>query len=212
MKNGSESTKNQRYTRPSPDPNPSVRQLSDGSLVLMIDQEDTKLVQLCLGGDQKSFEVLVEKYQKPMFNVAFRIINNHEDAADVTQAAFVKAYENLRHFDGRYKFFSWLYRITVNCSLNFISGRDRFEGLHEGIVSGEKPADEHFSHDDQSHRIQQALMKLSPEYRVVVVLSHFRDLSYKEISDVLGIPEKRVKSRLFTARQLLKTLLTKEGI
>jgi RNA polymerase sigma-70 factor (ECF subfamily) len=178
----------------------------------MIDQGDERLVQQCIQGDNKAFEALVEKYQRPMFNVALRIINDYEDAADITQAAFVKAYESLRQFDSRYKFYSWLYRITVNGSLNFINGRRRFEGLDEGIVSPEKSADEVFSDQDTSRTVEEALMKLSPDYRVVIVLSHFNDLSYREISDVLGIPEKRVKSRLFTARQLLKSLLINKGV
>ena len=178
----------------------------------MVDKEDLALVQQCLEGDKRAFETLVERYQKPMFNVALRIVNDYQDAADVTQAAFIKAYENLKQFNRRYKFYSWLYRITVNGSLNFINAKQRFEGLNEEIISPDKSADEAFSEADTSHSIQQALMKLSPDYRVVVVLSHFRELSYKEISDVLGIPEKRVKSRLFSARQLLKSLLLEEGV
>jgi len=177
----------------------------------MTEREDATLVRQCIEGDKKAFEALVEKYQKPMFNVAVRIINDYEDAADVTQAAFIKAYENLRQFDHRYKFYSWLYRITVNGSLNFINTKKRFEGLGDDVVSPDKSADELFSEEDTARNVRQALMKLSPDYRSVVVLSHFRDLSYKEIGDVLGIPEKRVKSRLFTARQLLKDLLLKEG-
>jgi RNA polymerase sigma-70 factor (ECF subfamily) len=178
----------------------------------MIEREDATLVQQCIEGNKKAFEALVERYQKPMFNVALRIINDHEDAADVTQAAFVKAYENLNQFDPRYKFYSWLYRITVNGSLNFINARQRFEGLDGGIPSHDKSADEVFAEEDTARNIQQALMKLNPDYRAVIVLSHFRDLSYKEMSDVLGIPEKKVKSRLFTARQLLKNILVKEGV
>ncbi len=178
----------------------------------MVEQEDAKLIQQCLGGDQKAFETLVEKYQKPMFNAALRIIDNQEDAADVTQAAFVKAYENLKQFDGRYKFFSWLYRITVNGSLNFVNARQRFEELPEDTVSPDKNADDVFSEEDTARTVQRALMKLTPDYRAVIVLSHFRELSYKEISDVLGIPEKRVKSRLFSARQMLKNVLSRKGV
>ncbi len=178
----------------------------------MVEQEDTKLIQRCLGGDQKAFETLVEKYQKPMFNAALRIIDDYDDAADVTQAAFIKAYENLRQFDGRYKFFSWLYRITINGSLNFINARQRFAELPEDAVSSDKNADEVFSDEDSARIVRRALMELTPDYRAVIVLSHFRELSYKEISDVLGIPEKKVKSRLFSARQMLKNVLLRNGV
>ena len=177
----------------------------------MTDQEDESLVRQCVGGDRRAFEALVQKYQKPMFNTALRIINDYEDAADVTQAAFVKAYERLKQFDRRYRFYSWLYRITVNESLTFVNGRQRFERLADGHVSPEKSPDELLSEDDTTRRVQQALMSLRPEHRVVIVLSHFRELSYREMSDVLGISEKKVKSRLYTARQELKTVLVKEG-
>jgi RNA polymerase sigma-70 factor, ECF subfamily len=178
----------------------------------MTDQEDGALVRRSVSGDKRAFEALVVKYQKPMFNAALRIVNDYEDAADVTQTAFVKAYERLKQFDHSYKFYSWLYRITVNESLTFVTGKRRFERLDEGIASPEKSADEVFSEGDASRIVEVALMKLSPDYRVVVVLSHFRELSYKEISDVLGISENKVKSRLYTARQQLKNVLVRKGV
>ncbi|MGA3244717.1 MAG: sigma factor, partial [Bacteroidota bacterium] len=80
----------------------------------MQEPNDKDLVKRCLSGDQKAFEILLERYQKPVFNIALRVLSNTDDAADVTQATFVKAYEKLNSYDNRYKFFSWLYRIAVN--------------------------------------------------------------------------------------------------
>lgn len=178
----------------------------------MIEQDDEQLVRLTLKGDKNAFADLVERYQKPMFNVAFRICGNREDASDVTQASFLKAYEQLKQFDSRFKFYSWLYRITVNGSLNFINSKRRFEELSDEMVSSEQSPDNQYSENDTSRAIQDALMKLTPEYRIVVVLSHFHEFSYKQMSDVLDIPEKTIKSRLFSARQNLRQILLKKGL
>lgn len=187
-------------------------QLFEPSIVLMIEQDDEQLVRLTLKGDKNAFADLVERYQKPMFNVAFRICGNREDASDVTQASFLKAYEQLKQFDSRFKFYSWLYRITVNGSLNFINSKRRFEELSDEMVSSEQSPDNQYSENDTSRAIQDALMKLTPEYRIVVVLSHFHEFSYKQMSDVLDIPEKTIKSRLFSARQNLRQILLKKGL
>ena len=174
--------------------------------------EDAVLVQQCLNGNQKAFEVIVDRYQKPIFNAALRVLNDCEDAADVTQTAFVKAYENLHRFNARYKFFSWLYKIAVNEALNFFNQRKHFGEFDEDIASTEKTPEETYNDIEIGQKIQNSIMNLRFDYRVVLVLSHFQDLSYKEISYILDIPEKTVKSRLFTARQLLKNMLLKENL
>ena len=174
--------------------------------------DDLRLVEQCLEGDRKAFECIVDKYQKPMFNAALRILNDCEDAADAAQSAFIKAYENLRAYNKRYKFFSWLYRIAINESLNLLQQRRKFEGINEEIVSNDKTPEERYREKETSQRIQSALMEMDLDYRVVIVLSHFQDLSYKEMSYILDIPEKTVKSRLFSARQLLRSILQREGL
>jgi len=178
----------------------------------MLDPADEILVRQTLEGNKEAFGILVERHHKAMFNVAYRFTGNKDDAADITQAAFIKAYENLKQFDSKYKFYSWLYRITVNGALNFISAHQRFEALGEDMPATEQTPDERLSEGDTSRAIQRALMSLSPEYRIVVVLSHFQDRSYNEMSEILQIPEKTVKSRLFTARQNLRDILVKEGL
>lgn len=178
----------------------------------MIEQDDERLVKLALQGHRSAFAELVERYQKPMFNVAFRICGNRDDAADITQSSFLKAYEQLKQFDSRYRFYSWLYRITVNGSLNFINSRRKFEELNEEMDLPEPLSDAEYGESDTSRAIQDALMKLTPDYRIVVVLSHFHEFSYKQMSDVLDIPEKTVKSRLFSARQNLRQILLKKGL
>lgn len=172
------------------------------------EHDDAALVRECLAGNTKAFEALVDKYQKVIFNVAYRMINNYDDAEDITQSVFIKVYEKLNIFNPKFKFFSWLYRMAVNESLNYLNQKKRTEILNaDSIVSKEKTPEEIYTELELSEKIQDALMELDPDHRILIVLRHFQDCSYKEMSYILDIPEKTVKSRLFTARQLLKTVL-----
>ncbi|MFQ5824372.1 MAG: RNA polymerase sigma factor [bacterium] len=178
----------------------------------MTEQDDFKLVRECLEGNPKAFELIIDKYQKPIFNIALRLINDYEDAQDITQSVFIKAFENLDTFNPKYKFFSWIYRIVVNESINFLNQRKHLEKLDKNFISKEKTPEEHYYEIEMCERVQDALMDLQIYYRTVIILRHFEDLSYREISYILDTPEKTVKSRLFTARQLLRNILLKKGI
>jgi RNA polymerase sigma-70 factor (ECF subfamily) len=178
----------------------------------MNNNDDTGLVKKCLQGDVKSFEVLVDKYQKPIFNVALRMCNDFDSAEDISQAAFVKAYNNLKSFNPRYKFFSWIYRIVINESLNFINQRKNLQELDEDMISIEKTPDQKLEESELSGKIRDALMKIESNYRILIELRHFQNCSYTEIGHILDIPEKKVKSRLYTARQVLGKILIKIGI
>ena len=85
----------------------------------MVDDQDQALVRQCLDGHTRAFEALVDRYQKPLFNVALRMLDDAQDAEDITQTVFIKAFEKLATYDDRYKFFSWIYKMTVNEALNF---------------------------------------------------------------------------------------------
>jgi RNA polymerase sigma-70 factor (ECF subfamily) len=178
----------------------------------MQEPNDKDLVKRCLSGDQKAFEILLERYQKPVFNIALRILSNTDDAADVTQATFVKAYEKLNSYDNRYKFFSWLYRIAVNTSLNLLEQKKRSDLLGDKDVSDGNRLEEELHAADRIEKLEDAILNLPVEYRVVIVLRHFQDLSYEEMGMILDLPEKTVKSRLFTARQMLRDLLINSGL
>ncbi len=178
----------------------------------MNDKSDSALVKDCLSGNKKSFEELVERYTKPVFNVALRIINNYDDAAEIVQTTFIKAFENLHSFDTKRKFFSWIYRIATNESLNYLKARKQHDQLSEEHVSYEQTPAEKIDSEETDQQLQDALMQLSPDYRIVLVLCHFQNLSYKEIGSILDLPEKTVKSRLFSARKNLKGILEREDI
>ncbi len=182
-------------------------------LYLSVDRiDDNILVRRCLQGDKKAFEEIVDRYQKTVFNAAFRILNDYEDAADVAQSVFIRVYENLEKFSARYKFFSWLYKITVNESLNFLKQRKQIGGIAAEEVADAKTPEDLYKDVELSESIQQALMQIGLDYRLVIVLRYFQDLSYNEISYVLDTPEKTIKSRLFTARNLLKNIMSEEII
>lgn len=174
--------------------------------------DDASLVARCLKGDQGAFELLVTRYERVLFSVALRLVGDYEDARDATQNAFVRAYEHLDTFDPARKFFSWIYRIVVNECLNLRRARHPNEPLVDTLVAPGGAFDA-VAASEAHDRIQAALMALTPEYRAVVVLRHFADLSYEEISEALGVPDKTVKSRLFSARKRLAELLgTREGL
>ena len=172
--------------------------------------DDSALVGRCLRGDTAAFRTLVERYHRPLFRVAVRMLGNIEDARDSTQNAFVKAYEHLGSYDARYRFFSWIYRILLNDCLNVLRARRMTETLDPLLAGGEDPFEQACTGETRD-QIRAALLQLPEEHREVIVLRHFAELSYSEIAETIGIPEKTVKSRLFTARQRLGELLLTSG-
>lgn len=179
----------------------------------MDDNGDHALIKRCLRGDRKALEELVREYERPVYNAAYRILGNPDDAADVTQLVFLKVFERLDQYNPKFKFFSWIYRIAINESINQ-RNRGRFEQRldDDDAFAGSGHPEEAAQADQLSDVIQAGLMTLQEDYRVVVVLRHFSELSYRDISDVLHIPEKTVKSRLYSARQLMKARLSELGV
>lgn len=178
----------------------------------MVEQEDSILVRQCLEGNRARFGDLVRKYTKPIYNLALRMVGDVDNAADITQTTFIKAYENLGKFDLSLKFFSWLYRIAINESLNFLGKQKQSEQLDEEFASDDGSPDGILQETERNEIIQHAIMKLTPEQRSVVVLRHFMDLSYAQMGTTLGITETKVKARLFSARQRLRKMLLNKGL
>ena len=178
---------------------------------LETDEQDRALVEQYLENRQDAAGALVERYQQRLFNVALRMLGNVQDAEDVTQTVFLNAFRSIRTYDSRFKFFSWIYRMTVNESLNMLKRRKPTIPLEDDLdilaPGGSAAADP----GDAEGRVGRALMGLKPDDRAVVVLKHFVSFSYQEIADVLEIPVQTVKSRLFTARERLRLALG-EGV
>ncbi len=174
------------------------------------DDLDRALVRRFLGGERAAGDELVNRYQRSVFNVALRMLGNVQDAEDVTQTTFGNAFAGLGSYDPGYRFFSWIYRMTVNESLNTLKRRRNVVSLDGSFdVPASGPMSQ--SAADAEERVGSALLELNPDDRAVVVLKHFVSFSYEEISDVLGVPVKTVKSRLFTARERLRQSLLVAG-
>jgi RNA polymerase sigma-70 factor (ECF subfamily) len=172
---------------------------------------DEALVARCLQGDAAAFEPLVVRYQRVLFNAAYRLLGNREDARDVAQGALVKAYEKLASFDPRYRFFSWIYKIVVNEALN-LRDRRRPSVPLAGDLEHPEATLAALASRERKDMVQAALLRLRADDRELIVMRHFAELSYSEIGDTLGIPEKTVKSRLHEARQRLGRLLGPESL
>ena len=176
----------------------------------MESDDDAQLLQRFRRGDREAFTELVIRYQKPIYNAAFWVLRKAEDASDVTQIVFLKVVERLDEYDPQYKFFSWIYRIAVNESLNLLR-RNGHDDEWDDEAEFEGPADRspewQLSELERSRRLKGAMMKLSTTDRTVLTLRHFSECSYEEIAQVLEIEPKTVKSRLFDARQRLRALL-----
>jgi RNA polymerase sigma-70 factor (ECF subfamily) len=136
------------------------------------------------------------------------MLHSQDDAQDVTQTVFLKAFENLASYDPTHKFYSWIYRIALNESINAVRRRGRAtDPLEDYHVSPEPGPESEAGSEQLGTEIQAALADLTPEYRAVIVLKYFLECSYAEIGEILEVEEKTVKSRLFTARQRLKDVL-----
>jgi RNA polymerase sigma-70 factor (ECF subfamily) len=173
---------------------------------------DQALIKRCQRGDGKALEELLGLYERPVYNAAYRILGNPDDAADATQVVFMKAFEHLGQYDPKYKFFSWIYRIAVNEAINQLKRGRYQQPLDDTEVATTRGPDATVEADDLSREIQDGLMGLTQDYRTVVVLRHFSECSYRQISEILKIPEKTVKSRLYSARQLMKDALQARGV
>lgn len=176
----------------------------------MVDDDDHTLLQRYRDGDEAAFTDLVLRYQRPLYNAAFWIVRNPADANDVTQTVFLKLAHQAGDYDPQHKLFSWIYRITVNESLNVLRRRRHEETLDD---DDDRPADG--DHDPEvrvgaaevARRIRSVLMRMSTNDRVVLSLRHFSELGYAQIASALDIDIKTVKSRLHEARQRLAAQL-----
>ncbi len=178
----------------------------------MSEPDDIKLMERCRSGDRQAFEMLLARYENPVFNAAYRMLNSPEDARDVTQTVFLKVYEHLDQYDPKYRFFSWIYRITLNESINWLKKTNRLDALDGDTADTAGGPEQEAGNQQLNEDMQAALMTIRPDYRAVIILKHLLGCSYQEISDVLEIPERTVKSRLYTARQLLQQTLTERGL
>ncbi len=172
----------------------------------MTQDSDEYIIKQCLGGDANAFRVIIERYQLPLYRTALGITGLQQEAEDITQNTFLKAWEKLDIYNPEYKFFSWIYRICVNESLNSTRNLNKISSLEEEQTEDTTPHLE-LVKDEEHTLLKKAVDQLPEHYKTVIILRHFEELNYQEIADILQIKTDTVKSRLFTARNLLKDKL-----
>ena len=189
----------------------------------MTREQEAAIVRKVLGGDANAFETLVLEYEKNVYNIALRMTGNSEDAADMTQEAFIKAYNSLQSFRGDSKFSVWLYRIVSNVCLDFLRSKNRRPTVSLSVEDddGEDAqldvADESQSPELLLDRkltrdsVRRGLDSLPPDYRHILLLREIQGLSYDEIAQALSLEVGTVKSRIFRARKRLCTFLIDDG-
>lgn len=184
------------------------------------DKSDDELIILVQGGDQRSFDALVKRYQRRIYFLALRMARDPDAADDLAQETFVKAYFAIGSFTVGRRFYTWLYRICMNLSINYLnkskhtlpaSRFDEEDEVLEKEAPGPDAVDELIS-KEKTAKIEAAIEALSPKYKSVLVLRVYEEMSYEEIAGTLGISVGTVMSRLFRARQkLLEALDEPEG-
>lgn len=183
--------------------------------------DDHRLIAECLQGRSAAFGELVRRYQDRLFNTVFRMVGNAEDAQDVVQDAFLNAYQSLESFKGDSQFFTWLYRIAINTAISLKRKQRAVLSIHpggDGQIAGTEPLDvSEFSRPGQAleraeeeRRIQEALGRLSPEHRAVLILKDMEEQKYETMAEILQVPIGTVRSRLHRARLELRTLLRRD--
>ena len=181
---------------------------------------DWAIVQRVQNGEVSAFNQLVQKYRQPLFSTIYNMTGNREDASDIAQEVFIKAFQSIRRFRGQASFYTWLYRIAVNSSITFIkrAKKQRFinyETIDETLVSTEIL--EYFTAKTKTEKgallkelqekLNEALQKLSPKHRIVVILHEVEGMNHKEIADITKTSEGTVRSRLHYAKKMLQAFL-----
>lgn len=190
---------------------------------MLTHDEEMQIIGSVLAGDTNAFEALVEDQKKTVYNLALRMLGNEEDAYDISQEAFLKAYTNLSNFRGDCKFSSWLYKLTTNLCLDFIRKRNRHKVIpltfedDDGNSEYLEIPDDTFAPEIQTEQkqlresVRAGLNQLPEQQREILVLREIGGLRYDEISRQLNIEEGTVKSRIFRARKKLCEILQKDG-
>jgi len=188
-----------------------------------VSDDDVVLVRRCLGGDERAYRELVERYQARVFSLALRMVRQRQDAEDLTQDTFVRMFRAAERYDPNRPFSSWLFTIAARLCIDHIRRRrikavsltrsePGSEEEHDiDVVDPGLAPDEVTTRHEEERRTQELIDGLPPHYRIVVMLRHQQDLSYEEIADVLNLPLGTVKARIHRARGLLRARIEERG-
>jgi RNA polymerase sigma-70 factor, ECF subfamily len=179
------------------------------------DGDEAALIERAKAGDTKAFGILVERYQRRVVGVAMAVVHDQEDALELAQESFVRAFENIGKFESRSSFSTWLYRIAANIAIDFRRREKRHPTMRgeeaeteiQRLPSKLGDSFKETQRSEMAQRIKDALGQLTPEHRAAILLREVEGLSYDEISDVLQCPRGTVMSRLHYARNHLREIL-----
>jgi RNA polymerase sigma-70 factor (ECF subfamily) len=188
---------------------------TDARLLTRLD--DAALVAECLAGTPGAFDVVVERYRRPIYQVCYRFVGNREDASDLAQEVFLRAYRGLKSFRGQAALSTWLYRIGVNVCLNRVSAKKPLDhttdepiDAHEIVdVASDSPS-ERLMRAERNARVRAAIARLPDKQRATLILRTYHEMSHQEIADVLGSSVGAVKANFFHALANLKKILEDE--
>lgn len=178
-----------------------------------VELDDQQLVLASKGGDQDAFAQLVQRYQRRIFNLVYRMLQQYEEANEITQETFLAAWQGLPSFRGEARFATWLYRIAYNCALKQLETRKRDRALQaalqaeQALDSSADRASAQIDAHEQQALVQEHLSHLPAKYRIVLILRHLQDMTYEEMAEILTMPVGTIKTHLFRARNLLKERL-----
>lgn len=166
------------------------------------------LVEACQRGDRDAFDTLVTRYQRNLYRLCYRYVNDHSDANDLAQEAFLKAYKAIGRFRGDAAFSTWLYRIAVNTCLNFRAARKpQSEPLAESLADGRRGVGEDIEQRERAARVRAAVERLPEKQRLTLILKIYQDLTHEQVAEILGSSVGTVKANLFHALGNLRRLL-----
>ena len=186
-----------------------------GCKVTVTNLTDAELVKTCLAGDGDAFGVLVERHQLHVYKLCYRFVGNHEDASDLAQDVFIRAYRGLKHFKGQASLGTWLYRIGVNVCLNRVASKTPKPGPLDAllmkndprIVSADESASDAMLRGERAGQVRAAIAKLPRKQRATLILRVYHELPHEEIAGILGSSVGAVKANFFHALNNLKKLL-----
>jgi RNA polymerase sigma-70 factor (ECF subfamily) len=187
-----------------------------GCMVAVTNPPDADLVAASLAGDRAAFDAIVMRHGRHVYQLCYRFVGNHEDASDLTQDVFIRAFRGLKTFKGQASLGTWLYRIAVNVSLNKVGAKgprpvpldERLQGVHERTISSEEDAAEAMLRGERAVLVRAAIARLPKKQRATLILRVYHELPHEEIAGILGSSVGAVKANFFHALNNLKKLLS----
>ena len=189
-------------------------------MVSYADKDDKQLVILCRRGDERAARELVDRFQRPVFSIIFRMVRDREKAEDLAQETFVRTFNNLDRYDRSYKFSSWLFKIAYNLTVDHLRRKelktvsihgspdavttDQQQATSVTLESTEEAPDERLESIELAGRLEESIGKLREEYRTAILLRHVEGRAYEEIAEIMDIPLGTVKTYIFRARRQLR--------